>query len=69
MSFLTRGTYGGVVFQFSADGYKTLFDMKYLEVVLKSIGISLRTTIICILIGYPFAFYIAKRPAKKRRQC
>lgn len=65
MSFLTRGTYGGVVFQFSADGYKTLFDMKYLEVVLKSIGISLRTTIICILIGYPFAFYIARRPAKK----
>lgn len=65
MSFLTRGTYGGIVFKFSLDGYKTLFDPTYMEVVLKSILISLRTTIICILVGYPFAFYIARRPAKK----
>lgn len=65
MSFLTRGTYGGIVFKFSLDGYKTFFDIKYMQVILKSVVISLRTTIMCILIGYPFAFYIAKRPAKK----
>lgn len=65
MSFLTRGTYGGIVFHFSLDGYKTLFDIKYMEVILKSVMISLRTTVMCILIGYPFAFYIAKQPSKK----
>lgn len=65
MSFLTRGTYGGIVFHFSMDGYKTLFDIKYMEVILKSVMISLRTTVMCILIGYPFAFYIAKQPAKR----
>lgn len=65
MSFLTRGTYGGIVFKFSVNGYQTLFDPMYLEVILKSIMISVRTTVMCILIGYPLAYYIAKRPAKK----
>ncbi len=65
MSFLTRGTYGGVVYKASIDGYKTLFDIKYMEVILKSVGISIRTTVICILLGYPFAYYIAKQPSKR----
>ena len=65
MSFLTRGTYGGIVFKFSVNGYQTLFDPMYLEVILKSIMISVRTTVMCILIGYPLAYYIAKRPAQK----
>lgn len=65
MSFLTRGTYGGIVFKISIDGYNTLFDPMYMEVIVKSVMISVRTTVMCILIGYPFAYYIAKRPAKK----
>lgn len=65
MSFLTRGTYGGIVYRFSLNGYKSLLDPMYLKVILKSAGISARSTVLSILIGYPFAAYIAKRPAQK----
>lgn len=65
MSFMQRGRFGGIVLKFSLDAYRTFFDPMYLEVILKSVGISVRTTVLCILIGYPFAYYIAKRPAKR----
>lgn len=65
MSFMQRGRFGGIQLLFSLDGYKSFFDPMYLEVILKSVGISVKTTLMCILVGYPFAYYIAKRPAKK----
>lgn len=65
MSFMQRGRFGGIQLQFSLEGYKSFFDPLYLEVILKSVGISVKTTVMCILVGYPFAYYIAKRPAKK----
>lgn len=65
MSFMQRGRFGGIQLQFSLEAYKSFFEPLYLEVILKSIGISIRTTLMCILVGYPFAYYIAKRPAKK----
>lgn len=65
MSFMQRGRFGGIRLQFSLEAYESFFDPLYLQVILKSVGISVKTTIMCILVGYPFAYYIAKRPAKK----
>ena len=66
MSFMTRGTYGGIRYKFTLENYKTIFDPLYFKVILNSIGIALTSSIICILIGYPFAYYLTKQPIKKR---
>ena len=58
-SFLERGTYGGVVWQFTLDNYQRLTQGIYWEIFWQSLFLALFTTIICLLIGYPLAFFIA----------
>lgn len=62
ISFMSRGVFGDVVYEFSLDSYKTLLDATYFKVIVKSIKAALITTVLCLLIGYPFAYYIAKKP-------
>lgn len=65
ISFMTRGPFGGVVYKFSLDSYKTLLDPIYFTVILKSLRVALFTTVFCLLLGYPFAYYIAKQPPER----
>lgn len=65
MSFMTRGTYGGIVYKPTLENYKTIFNKLYMDVMAKSVGWSLISTIICLLVGYPVAYYIAFLPKKK----
>jgi len=58
-SFLQRGTYGGVVWSFSLESYQRLTSELYLGVIWRSIGLALITTVACLIIGYPLAFFIA----------
>ena len=37
--------------------------MIYLNVILKSLRVAVVTTVVCLLLGYPFAYYIARKPA------
>ncbi|KAF5044913.1 ABC transporter permease [Sedimentibacter saalensis] len=62
ISFMSRGVFGDVVYEFSLESYETLLDATYFKVIVKSIKAALITTALCLLIGYPFAYYIAKKP-------
>lgn len=62
ISFMSRGVFGDVVYNFSWDSYKTLLDTTYYKVIVKSIRAAAITTVLCLIIGYPFAYYIAKKP-------
>ncbi|WP_019230319.1 ABC transporter permease [Sedimentibacter sp. B4] len=62
ISFMSRGVFGDVVYEFSLESYETLLDATYFKVIVKSIKAALITTGLCLLIGYPFAYYIAKKP-------
>jgi spermidine/putrescine transport system permease protein len=64
--FLERGTYGGVNWQFTLQNFKRVFDPLYLGTFLRSTYIALVTTLFCLLIGFPFAYYIATRPSRRR---
>ncbi len=66
LSFLSRGAYGDVVFKFNIGNYTRLFDTLYGKILLYSLGVGLGTTVFCILIGYPLAYYIARAPARQR---
>ncbi len=65
MSFMSRGTYGGIVYKFTTENYRNVFQSLYMDVFMKSAGWSLLSTIICLLVGYPVAYYIALMPKKK----
>ena len=66
LSFLSRGTYGQVEFKFNLTNYTRLFDALYGKVMLFSLGVGVGTTVICLLIGYPLAYFLAHSPAKQR---
>ncbi|MBP4132351.1 spermidine/putrescine ABC transporter permease PotB [Gallibacterium anatis] len=59
-SFLTRDSSNLVEFTFSLDSYKRLIEPLYAQVLWNSLYMSGVATIICLFIGYPFAFMIAK---------
>ena len=66
LSFLSRGTYGEVVFIFNPSNYIRLLDPLYGKILVYSLGVCIETTVLCILIGYPLAYYIARAPARQR---
>jgi spermidine/putrescine transport system permease protein len=66
LSFLSRGDYGQVVYEFNLTNYTRLFDPLYGKIMFYSLGVGMATTIFCILIGYPLAYYIARAPARQR---
>lgn len=64
--FLTRGTYGQVENILTLTNYTKMVDPIYIKVLLISLLLSFITTILCLIIGYPFAYFIAKSPRKYR---
>lgn len=66
VSFMSRGTYGGIEYIFTLDNYARFFDSLYLNILLASILLAAATTIICIIFGYPFAYMIARSSPKYR---
>lgn len=59
-SFLERGTYGGVRWHFTLENYERLFDGLYLGILWRSVSTALICTSVCLLLGYPFAYYLAR---------
>ena len=64
ITFLTKNAYGGVDFTFTLSNYASLFQSEYAKVFFDSLLLSLETTVICLLVGYPFAYIIANAPRK-----
>ena len=64
ITFLTKNAYGGVDFSFTLENYRNLFKSEYIKVFWDSIALSLETTVICLLVGYPFAYILANAPRR-----
>lgn len=60
VSFLARNPYGGVVFTWDPSNYARIFDSLYMGIYGETLLISLVTTVICLLVSYPLAWYIAQ---------
>ena len=77
-SFLTAGSYGGVIWEFSTEAWfrvmftRDIFDDTvslsdaHLSIFWRSVQLSFLTTMICLFVGFPTAYYIATRPPKTR---
>jgi spermidine/putrescine transport system permease protein len=77
-SFLKPGAYGGVVWEFSTDAWfsvvltRDIFDETvsfadaHLSIFWRSLRLSFLTTVICLALGFPTAYFIATRPRRHR---
>ena len=59
-SFLKKGTYGGVEWIFSLKAYKQIFKPEYGLIVLRTLKITIISTLITILISIPSAYAMAR---------
>jgi spermidine/putrescine transport system permease protein len=59
-SLMPRGIYGGVEPGFTLDHYTRFFDPLYLQVLQRTFTWSIACTIICLFLGYPVAYVIAR---------
>jgi spermidine/putrescine transport system permease protein len=66
-SFATRSSTGLTrLTGWNLDSYRRLFDPLVGEIALRSVILAVATTVICLAVSYPFAYYIATRSAKWR---
>lgn len=59
-SVMHRGTYGGVSPGFTLEHYRRFLDPLYLTIVWRTIWIAVASTGLCLLLGYPVAYVIAR---------
>ena len=64
ISFMTKGPLGIIQYKFTLDNYLTILDPVYFGVVKQSVVVAFVTTVLCVLMGYPFAYFMANKPAK-----
>ncbi|MBU2961077.1 ABC transporter permease [Citreicella sp. C3M06] len=77
-SFLEAGPYGDVVWKFSGEGWfnvlfeRDIFDDTvsiadaHLTILWRSVKLSGITTLLCLIVGFPTAYYMASRGPKAR---
>ncbi|MDH6232393.1 spermidine/putrescine transport system permease protein [Mesorhizobium soli] len=77
-SFLAPGPYGDVEWKFSSDGWLGVFLQKdifddtlsfadaHLAIFWRSVKLSLGTTVLTLIFGFPTAYFIATRPERTR---
>lgn len=66
MSFCSLDQYGNYTYIFTFENYKNLLNPSYIQIYVQSLLIALATTIFCILLGYPFAYLIARTQSKRK---
>jgi spermidine/putrescine transport system permease protein len=59
-SLMPRGIYGGVTPGFTLEHYGRFFDPLYLQVLQRTFAWSIACTVICLALGYPVAYVIAR---------
>lgn len=77
-SFLVKGDYGGVKWAFSTDAWFNVFFERdifddtvtladaHITILWRSVKLSLATTVIALIFGFPTAYFIATRPERTR---
>lgn len=65
-SFLTRDEANLIEMTFTLDNYLRLADPLYFKVLMHSFYMAIVATLLCLIVGYPFAYIVAKMPVKWR---
>lgn len=60
ISVMTKSYYQMFEWKFSIESYKSLIKPAYLRIIWDSIVLAFQTSVICLIIAYPFAYILAK---------
>lgn len=66
ISFCERDSLGRVVYTFSLENYIRAFDWKWLKILGISVWYAFLTTVICLILGYPVAYFIGRSSERVR---
>ncbi|HXI93580.1 MAG TPA: ABC transporter permease [Blastocatellia bacterium] len=68
VSLATHGTYGKTIYNFTPANFLRAFDTLYLRAYWRTIWIATTTTVLCAVVSYPVAYYLALRaPGRWKR--
>jgi len=63
-SFMNRGMYGGIEWALTFTNYTSIADPLYLRIFWRSLWLAGLTTAICLVMGFPLAYVIARAPRR-----
>jgi spermidine/putrescine transport system permease protein len=73
MSFLRRGSYGEVIWEFTVGNYTRFagfglfgFDPLYPRIILRSLGMGLTATLLCAVVALPLCLFLVRLPGRAR---
>lgn len=64
-SFFERGVYGGVIYNFTINNFLLIFDDLYYKTISRTFIVAFLNSLLCLLAGYPLAYYISTRSTNK----
>jgi spermidine/putrescine transport system permease protein len=65
VSLATHGTYGKTIYNFTPENFLRAVDPLYLRAYWRTIWIATTTTVLCALVSYPVAYYLALRAPER----
>lgn len=66
VSFIEHSNHQLLIWKWTFENYTQLADPIYLRILLQSLKLAFGTTIICLILGYPAAYLIAKLTAQQK---
>jgi spermidine/putrescine transport system permease protein len=66
ISFAERDALGRIVWNLTFDNYLRAFDWVWIKILLTSVWYAFLTTVICVILGYPVAYFIGRSPERWR---
>jgi spermidine/putrescine transport system permease protein len=66
VSFCERDSLGRVVYTFTTENYLRAFDWKWLKILGISVWYAFLSTVICLILGYPVAYFIGRSSERVR---
>lgn len=64
-SLLTRGAYGGLARPWTFENYTRLADPLYAVILIRSLILAGTATLLCLLLGFPLALFIARAQSRR----
>lgn len=68
LSFSTNKEGWGFIWNFTLENYKKIFEPVYLQCFVQSFQLAISSTLLIILVGYPFGYFMAKLSAKWKKR-
>ncbi len=66
LSLARNGAYGDVVWSLGLRNYRRAFAPQFAPVLLRTVGFASATTALCLLLGYPLAYFLSFRAGRWR---